>query len=75
MSTIEAIAHTAHAAGLDDQSFHNLLLLFRLQKLRVLDRVRQGNSSSFCLIACIDSSMCRMHGYQLLLILHTRVQC
>ena len=51
VSTIEAIAHTAHAAGLDDASFHNLLLLFRLQKLRVLDRVRQGNrirGSSSC---------------------------
>ena len=45
VSTIEAIAHTARAAGLDESSFRNLLLLFRLQKLRVLDRVRQGNNA------------------------------
>ena len=35
VSTIEAIAYTIHAAGASITDYHNLLLLFRLQLLRV----------------------------------------
>ena len=35
VSTIEAIAYTTHAAGASIIDYHNLLLLFRLQLLRV----------------------------------------
>ena len=42
MSTIEAIAHTARAAGLRDSELDHLLLLFRLQKLRVLRAMEAG---------------------------------
>jgi hypothetical protein len=37
VSTIEAIAHTAHSAGLDSKSVKDLLVLFELQKYRVLN--------------------------------------
>ena len=42
VSTIEAIAHTALAAGLSSPQFDDLLLLFRLQKWRVMCSVRGG---------------------------------
>ena len=42
VSTIEAIAHTALAAGLSSPQFDDLLLLFRLQKWRVMNSVRGG---------------------------------
>lgn len=42
VSTIEAIAHTALAAGLSTPQFDDLLLLFRLQKWRVMRSVRDG---------------------------------
>jgi hypothetical protein len=42
VSSIEAIAHAAAAAGLDSGSVETLLLLFNLQKYRVLDRVKTG---------------------------------
>jgi DTW domain-containing protein YfiP len=42
LSTIEAIAYTAAAAGLDTNRMNELLCLFQAQKYRVLDRVSQG---------------------------------
>jgi DTW domain-containing protein YfiP len=42
VSTIEAIAYSAKAAGLDEKSFQQLLLLFRLQKYRVLQNTREN---------------------------------
>ena len=42
VSTIEAIAHTALAAGLSLAQFDDLLLLFRLQKWRVIHSMRSG---------------------------------
>jgi hypothetical protein len=45
VSTIEAIAHTARAAGLPPAEADALLQLFRLQKLRVLGRVQQGGKA------------------------------
>lgn len=44
VSTIEAIAHAASAAGLDAQGVNNLLVLFRLQKYRVLKRVTEDKT-------------------------------
>lgn len=42
VSTIEAIAHAAAAAGLDEPYVEGLLLLFKLQRFRVLDNVENG---------------------------------
>lgn len=42
VSTIEAIAHTAHAAGLSHEKKENLLTFFRVQKLRVLQKIEDG---------------------------------
>lgn len=42
VSTIEAIAYAASAAGLDACSVEGLLLLFKLQRFRVLDNVDSG---------------------------------
>ena len=42
VSTIEAIAHAAAAAGMQDDMCERLLLLFRLQRLRVLSHVEAG---------------------------------
>ena len=42
VSTIEAIAHTAAAAGLSPAQQDDLLLLFRLQKWRVMRSVKSG---------------------------------
>lgn len=42
VSTIEAVAHTARAAGLGSSEQDDLLVLFRLQKLRVLRAMRAG---------------------------------
>lgn len=42
VSTIEAISHAAAAAGLDESSVEALLLLFKLQRYRVLDNVESG---------------------------------
>jgi hypothetical protein len=42
VSSIEAIAHAAAAAGLDANSLEAFLVLFRLQKYRVLDRITAG---------------------------------
>lgn len=42
VSSIEAIAYAAKAAGSTDETFHKLLTLFRLQKYRVLKRIRDG---------------------------------
>ena len=42
MSTIEAITHSAKAAGLSEEDCHSLLFLFRLQKFRVFKRVDDG---------------------------------
>jgi hypothetical protein len=36
VSTIEAVAHTAKAAGMNEKDFNDLLILFRLQKYRVI---------------------------------------
>lgn len=42
VSTIEAIAHAAREAGLSPSEHKDLLLLFRLQKYRVLTNVKVG---------------------------------
>jgi DTW domain-containing protein YfiP len=42
VSTIEAIAHTATAAGLATQPCEDLLVLFNLQRYRVLSNVEDG---------------------------------
>lgn len=42
LSTIEAIAHTAAAAGIDSDTFEKLLHLFKIQKGRVLLNVDSG---------------------------------
>jgi hypothetical protein len=52
VSTIEAIAHTARAAGLDDVDYETLLLLFRLQKHRVLSRVQSGGKAPKAVTVC-----------------------
>jgi hypothetical protein len=43
LSTIEAIAHTAVAAGMSSESFDIMLALFRVQKGRVLLSIDGGN--------------------------------
>ena len=45
VSTIEAIAHTAFAAGLPLNKYEDLLILFKLQKYRVLNRVLEGGKA------------------------------
>jgi hypothetical protein len=42
VSTIEAIAYTARAAGIADKDVQNMLVLFQLQKYRVLQRIEKG---------------------------------
>jgi hypothetical protein len=42
VSTIEAIAYTARAAGITDKDVQNMLALFQLQKYRVLQRIEKG---------------------------------
>ena len=42
VSTIEAIAHTAQAAGLSPEKKNHLLTFFRVQKLRVLKKIEDG---------------------------------
>jgi hypothetical protein len=42
VSTIEAIAYTARAAGVTDRDVQNMLVLFQLQKYRVLQRIEKG---------------------------------
>ena len=42
VSSIEAIAYTALEAGCSQDTFENLLTLFRLQKYRVLSRLVEG---------------------------------
>lgn len=42
VSTIEAIAYAAHAAGLSDDLTQDLLILFQVQKYRVLKQVEDG---------------------------------
>jgi hypothetical protein len=42
VSTIEAIAYTARAAGITDKDVQNMLVLFQLQKYRVLQRIEKG---------------------------------
>ncbi len=42
VSTIEAIAHTAKAAGVRNKTVEDLLTLFRLQKYRVLKNTTEG---------------------------------
>ena len=42
VSTIEAICYAAAAAGLHESSVDGLLLLFKLQRFRVLDHVENG---------------------------------
>ena len=42
VSTIEAIGHTALAAGMKKASYDDLLTLFNVQKYRVLEKTRQG---------------------------------
>jgi hypothetical protein len=45
VSTIEAIAHTAGAAGSTAETVETLLLLFQLQKFRVLKRIEDGGKA------------------------------
>jgi hypothetical protein len=45
VSTIEAIAHTASAAGSSAETVQTLLLLFQLQKFRVLKRIEDGGKA------------------------------
>jgi hypothetical protein len=45
VSTIEAIAHTAGAAGSAAETVETLLLLFQLQKFRVLKRIEDGGKA------------------------------
>ena len=42
VSTIEAITHTAKAAGSSQETVDTMLTLFQLQKLRVLRRIEEG---------------------------------
>lgn len=42
VSTIEAIAHTARAAGISQSELEGMLLLFQLQKYRMLKRIEDG---------------------------------
>lgn len=42
VSSIEAIAYAAKAAGATEDTFQTLLTLFRLQKYRVLKRIKDG---------------------------------
>lgn len=42
VSTIEAIAYTAQAAGVSEQDVQTMLLLFQLQKYRVIQRIEGG---------------------------------
>ena len=41
MSTIEAIEHTAVAAGMNEEEMEKLLLLFKVQKYHVLGRIEE----------------------------------
>jgi hypothetical protein len=45
VSTIEAIAHTARAAGTLEENIESLLVLFQLQKHRVLRKVEDGGKA------------------------------
>ena len=42
VSTIEAIGHTAVAAGMNEEEMEKILLLFKVQKYRVLVRIEEG---------------------------------
>jgi hypothetical protein len=52
VSTIEAIAHTASAAGLSPNLVEDLLTLFFLQKLRVMQRVNSGGKVPRAIEVC-----------------------
>lgn len=59
LSTIEAIAHTAAAAGLEREDFDKLLILFRVQKGRVLLAMEDENwktPRAVCTTGCGDGS-------------------
>lgn len=54
MSTIEAISFAAQAAGLEENDFHNLQVLFRLARYKMLQRSAKATEAHKGLPRAID---------------------